>query len=407
MPRDTTTRFQGVYARHRKDCAVEWGSKCSCTPAYWGKVWDRAGSRTVKTARLATPSAASKARQDLLEDLKRGQTPATATIRLANAVELFIAAATDGVALNKHGRRYKPSAVRDLRGCLENYVKPVLGAKRLGDVRRSDCQRLVDDVAPGMSGSRVRSVVNSIRSLYRWAQDRDLVQHDPAGLVRLPAMEATPRDRVATPGEMAALLAALPLHDALPYAIASYATARRAEIRHAFIDDVDLDLEVIYLGADEDGRKSRAAQRAVPLVKPLAVLLRRCLMARGRPGDYELLCPGHKAGGRNSGRLSFEALQVRADEAWGREGLQRITAHECRHTCITWLDAAGVRPKVVSVLAGHALPRSQQGAAPITQQRYTHTLPGDLTRAGELFASYLAEATRDFHEAVSVPTAVP
>ena len=357
MPKDTTTRFQGVYARHRKGCAVEWGSKCSCTPAYWGKVWDRAGSRTVKTARLATPSAASNARQDLLEDLKRGRTPAPATIRLAKAVEPFIAAANDGVALNKHGRRYKPSAVRDLQGCLENHVKPALGAKRLGDVRRGDCQRLVDDVAPGMSGSRVRSVVNSIRSLYRWAQDRDLVQHDPAALVRLPAMDATPRDRVATPAEMAALLAALPLQDALPYAIASYATARRAEIRHALVGDVDLDLEVIYLGADEDGRKSRAARRAVPLVRPLALLMRRCLMARGRPADGELLCPGQKAGGRHSGRLSFEALQVRADKAWGRAKLQRITAHECRHTCITWLDAAGVRPKVVSVLAGHALPR--------------------------------------------------
>ncbi len=170
-------------------------------------------------------------------------------------------------------------------------MKPALGSKRLGDVRRGDCQRLVDDVAPGMSGSRVRSVVNSIRSLYRWAQDRDLVQHDLAALVRLPAMDATSRDRVATPAEMAALLDALPLHDALPfhdalplhdalpyaiasYAIASYATARRAEIRHALIEDVDLDLEVIYLGADEDSRKSRAAQRAVPLIKPLALLMR-------------------------------------------------------------------------------------------------------------------------------------
>ncbi len=264
-----------------------------------------------------------------------------ATIRLAKAVELFIAAANNGVALNKHGRRYKPSAVRDLQGCLENHVKPALGAKRLGDVRRGDCQRLVDDVAPGTSGSRVRSVVNSIRSLYRWAQDRDLVQHDPAALVRLPAMDATPRDRVATPAEMAALLAALPLHDALPYAIASYATARRAEIRHALIGGVDFDLEVIYLGADEGGRKSRAARRAVPLVRPLALLMRRCLMARGRPADCELLCPGHRAGGQNSGRLSFEALQVRADEAWGRAKLQRITAHERRHTCTAWLDAAG------------------------------------------------------------------
>ena len=59
------------------------------------------------------------------------------------------------------------------------------------------------------------------------------------------------------------------------------------------------------------------------------------------------------------------------------------------------------------MLAGHALPRARQEAALITQQRYTHTLPGDLTRAGELFASYLAEATGDFHEAGSVPTAVP
>jgi len=205
---------------------------------------------------------------------------------------------------------------------------------------------------------------------------------------------------------MALLLSTLPIHDALPYAIAAYATARRAEIRHAVVEDVDLDLEVIYLGADETGRKSRAAQRALPLVKPLAVLVRRSLMARGRPGEGELLCPGQRVGGRNCGMLSFEALQVRADQAWGRANLKRITAHECRHTSITWLDAAGVRPKVVSVLAGHALPRAQQEAAPITQQRYTHALPGDLARTGELFATYLAEATSDFHAASSVPAAV-
>jgi integrase len=286
------------------------------------------------------------------------------------------------------------------------HVTPALGSKRVGDVRRGDCQRLVDQLTPMMSGSRVRSVVNAIRSLYRWAQDRELVQHDPAALVRLPAMDATPRNRVATPAEMVELLDALPINDALPYAIASYATARRAEIRHAVVEDIDLDLGVIYLGADEKGRKSRAAQRAVPLVRPLAVLVRRCLMARGRPGNGELLCPGHKAGGRNSGKLSFEALQTRADEAWGRAKLERITAHECRHTCITWLDAAGVRPKVVSVLAGHALPRARQDAALITQQRYTHTLPGDLKRAGELFATYLAEATRGVDAASSVPTTV-
>ncbi len=49
---------------------------------------------------------------------------------------------------------------------------------------------------------------------------------------------------------MEALLGALDPADALPYALAVYATARRAEIRHARVEDVDLDLGVIYLGAE-------------------------------------------------------------------------------------------------------------------------------------------------------------
>ena len=259
-----------------------------------------------------------------------------------------------------------------------------------------------------MSGSRVRSVVNSIRSLYRWAQDRDLVQHDPAA--PFVCRRWKPRLAIGSQRRARWRRCSPRFPCTTPCRTRSLHTRRLDGLRSGtpFIDDVDLDLEVIYLGADEEGRKSRAAQRAVPLVKPLAVLLRRCLMARGRPRrGRSLAVPATRPAGENSGRLSFEALQVRADEAWGREGLQRITAHECRHTCITWLDAAGVRPKVVSVLAGHALPRSQQGAAPITQQRYTHTLPGDLTRAGELFASYLAEATRDFHESSFGPDSGP
>lgn len=220
-------------------------------------------------------------------------------------------------------------------------------------------------------------------------------------------MDATPRDRVATAAEMASLLAALPIQDALPYAVAAYATARRSEIQYLRIEDVDLGLKVLYLGVDENGRKSRAAQRAVPLVQPLAGLIRRSLMARGRPAENELLCPGHKPGGRNSGRLSFEALQTRSDRAWSKVGLDRITAHECRHTCITWLDAAGVRPKVVSVLAGHSAPTLERGAAPITQRRYTHSLPGDLEAAREQFCSYLAGPTGIVDVRSSVPTTVP
>jgi integrase len=402
VPKDTRTRYQAVYARHRVGCALENGARCNCSPSYWGKVWDRAAGKHRKTRFMASATAARNAQKDLRLTLARGMLPASNTMRVAGAIEAFLAAAEKGSALNKHGRRYKPSAIRDLRGALEGHVQPTLRRQRLDDVHRADVQAIVDRMTRDWSGSRVRTVVNAIHSLYAWAQDRELANHDPASRVRLPAMNAKPRDRVATFPEMDVLLGALDTADALPYALAAYATARRAEIRHARVEDVDLELGVIYLGSDERGRKSRAAQRAVPLVKPLAAMLRRELMRRGRPDGNELLCPGHKPGGNNSGMLSFEALQARADDAWepkdkdgkptGPRVGERITAHECRHTCASWLDAAGLRPVVVSALMGHSTPAHQAGAARITQQRYTHVLPGELAEAKTLFDRWLSEA---------------
>jgi integrase len=401
MPKDTRTRYQGVFARHKQSCSIEHGHACDCSPSYWGKVYDRAGGKHRKTRRFSSPSAARQARSDLEATLRQGHLPASSTMRVQASVEAFLNAIESGSARNKHGRRYKPSAIRDLRGALEGHVKDHLGAKRLADVRRGDVQRLIDELTLTLSGSRVRTVVNAIRSLYAWAQDRELVDHDPAARVRLPAMDATPRDRVATVAELGRLLAALSSEDALPYAIAAYASARRAEIRHALVEDVDLELGVIYLGVDERGRKSRAAQRAVPLVKPLSAMIRRRLLERGRPAGGELLCPGHKPGGRNSGMLSFEALQERADAAWepkdkhgkptGAKVGERITAHECRHTFVTWLDAAGVRQKVISQLAGHAM----RGEGAHVTSRYTHSLPGDLERAREQFEAFLGSESME------------
>ena len=144
-----------------------------------------------------------------------------------------------------------------------------IGRKRLGEIGRGDLQQLVDELTRrGMSGSRVRSVVNALRSLYRWAQDREMVERNPAELVRLPAMDARPRDRVATPREFALLLDLLVLADALPYALAGYGTARHQEIRTLDWAHVDLKLGAIELAADEEGRKPGGSWRVVPMVKP-------------------------------------------------------------------------------------------------------------------------------------------
>jgi integrase len=305
---------------------------------------------------------AHNARKDLADALAQGKLPSVAGPRLAEARTQFVRAAREGVALNKWGRRYRRRAWEDLDSALR-HVPDALSRRRLGDIRRGDVQRLVDDLTrSGMSGSRVRSIVNALRSLYRWAQDRELVGHDPAAIVRLPAMDATPRDRVATPAEFAGLLDALALVDALPYALA----------------------------ADEEGRKPGGSWRVVPLVKPLRLMLRKAWIAQGRPKEGKVCPPRHRS---SSGLLALGGVQRRVHREWRALGLEPIGLHDSRHTAATWLDHAGVSPKVASQLMGHKTPEYQPGAASITLRRYTHTLPGELERARDLLDRFLAERT--------------
>ena len=74
---------------------------------------------------------------------------------------------------------------------------------------------------------------------------------------------------------------------------------------------------------------------------------------------------------------------MRADEACGAKGLNRITLHECRHTFASLMIAAGVNAKALSTFMGHA-------NISITLDRYGHLMPGSETEAAELLDAYLA-----------------
>jgi integrase len=420
MPgRDTKTRFQGVFARHQERCKTTVSADprlCNCSPSYYASVWDRVAGKYRRTKRTPRLLEARNARADLIDALRHGKVAANTGLRFDDARQKFITAAREGVALNKWGRRYRRRAVNGLESALQR-IPEWLVRRRIGEVQRGDIQRVADElVAEGLSGSRVRTVVNAVRSLYRWAQDRELVNHDPAALVRLPATGEKPRDRVATPGEFARLLDALTLQtskekaddvvrdperalsESVPWALAGYATARHQEVRHLDWRQVDWSLNAVELAADEEGRKPGGSWRVVPLVKPLRVILRRVWLAQGRPSRGKV-CPPRKQS--KSGLLSIDHVQERVHKRWRDLGMEPIGLHEARHTAATWLDHAGISPKVASQIMGHKTPAYQEGAAPITLSRYTHTLPGELERARDLLDKFLAERVRE--DAVTVP----
>jgi hypothetical protein len=120
--------------------------------------------------------------------------PAQDAVTVAAAIDEFVQAAEEGQALNRSGRPYKPSALRDLRGILEYHVALELGDLPLRDVRREHVQALVDRLGTDrLSESRIRSVISALRALYGYAIERGHAEFNPAdGLVMPRAGEPAP-----------------------------------------------------------------------------------------------------------------------------------------------------------------------------------------------------------------------
>ena len=311
------------------------------------------------------------------------------------------------MALNKQGKPYKQTAILNLDSSLRS-LPPVLRRRRLREITHGDFQCAVDDFRrSGLSSSRTRSIINAARSLYRWARDRELAFDDPARSVRLPAPDSVERDRVATPGEFARLLSCLKPTEALPFALAAYGTARAQEIRILEWSQVDLERRQMVLAEEARARKSRAAHRDVPLVRPLLARLRAEWNATGRPLERRVCPPVRRC---RSGMLALGQMQKRVRRTWLRLELEPIGLQDSRHTAATWLDHAGVSPKVASVMMGHQVPRGGYKAAPITLRRYTHVLPGELERARDQLDAFLEkrEGEEGLPEACNeIPTTFP
>ncbi|MBA3867400.1 MAG: hypothetical protein H0X42_13835 [Solirubrobacterales bacterium] len=147
---DTKTRYQSVFARHQVHCALTGGGeRCNCTSRYFGTVWDREAGRQRKTRYFSQAVAARDARDDLRAALQRGEMiQSEGGVKLGEALDTFVKAARDGVALNKRRRRYRPRSVEDLES-IRKHIPERLSKRKLTDVKRGDLQALADELSIG------------------------------------------------------------------------------------------------------------------------------------------------------------------------------------------------------------------------------------------------------------------
>ena len=397
----------GIETRHRKRCQKPRDDGKCCGASFQAQVFDQHTGKPIKRS-FPTRTAARLWRDDARKALRDGDRGALAARRdgktVHEALTALVAAMKTGEALDRSGRRYKPSTIRTYKGHADRVLTPKLGHLRLHEVRRSDVQRVVDQLAAaGMTGSTTRNVIDPLRVVYRRALEDEEVTSNPTDHIRHPARN-TKLQRVANPERVTALLDALPDPERAVWAMAFYGGERVGELRALRVCDVDFDQRVIRVRAgwddvegDQDP-KTAAGVRTIPLVGRLRAELARHILATRRTGTDLLF-----------GRTATDAfvrstLRSRALRAWGwktipnpkpngpktvlakarEDALDPLTPREARHCCASYLAAAGLTPKEVQTAMGHA-------SITTTMNIYAQAVPGWEERAAAKLDAYFGD----------------
>jgi integrase len=379
----------GLVARHSRSCRSRDGGACNCEPSFEAWVYSPRDQRKIRKtfSGKGAKSAAKSWRADAVSALDRGTLarPTRRTVR--DVADEWLAGATSDppIILTKSMAAYKPSALRGYSDDLRLYVLPALGHLRISDLRRSDVQTFIDRlVGVGCSPSKIHNIIVVLKVVCRYAMKNEWITVNPTVGLSVPA-DTSRRDRVASPGEAAQLLDALPVADRALWATALYAGLRLGELRALRWADVDLATGTIIIERAPDAKggivmtKTRAGRRRVPI----ACALRDHLLetkTRTVTADDDLVFPSP------TGRpFTPSYVRRRAARAWRTAELEPIGFHECRHTFASLVIAAGVNAKALSEYLGHA-------SIVITLDRYGHLMPGNESEAAAQLDTYLERA---------------
>lgn len=360
---------QGIEVRHQTSCRSLEGGRCNCDPYYRASAYDKTLGKSRKAKWTQSLATAKGNRIDLASGIRHRTLAGPSPITLREFADDFLAKAETGEIHNRSGRTYKPSVVRSYRSSMRDHVLPDLGGRKLTDIQRRDVQALADRLASKHSASTVRNALNPLRSMYRYAVQRDLVALNPTIQIDTPAVESRPA-YVVGPDEIRKLLDALPVDDQPPWAVAAYAGLRRGEIRALRWENVDLALGHIDIQHGLDpvegviDPKSRSGTRKVPIIETL----KPYLLDQQRRTEGGLVFPGEEAE-----HICATSLVRRSTKTWVEKKLTPIGLHECRHTFVSVCIAAGIDIKTISEWAGH-------GSVAFTLDRYGHLLPGSMAQ---------------------------
>ena len=388
-----TTKGSGSIIQLEKDkpkgkCR-KWQLRVSC-----GKD-PKTGKYRTKTRRFTgTYTQASSALREFISDIEGGRAVARTGITLNEVCADFLAKrAASG--------EYTDNTMKNNRMALRAACR-LLGHANVADI---DAKMLQDayaamragDTASGRpaSGTYIHSVHITIRLVMKGLVEQGVLNDNPCRRMRTPSRDTAPR-RALKPERIRELVNELDprSENEFGYFLAVTLGLRRGEVCGLSWEDVDFVGNAIEIRHSYDRfgnlkrTKTKASTRRLPLAKFVAeaMLQHREAQKRflaGLPEPVEQTGATPVMVNRDGRRMSPDRFYDR----WMREreslGVDGWCLHELRHSYLTELARAGVHPKVMQELAGHANSK-------ITMDIYTHVNMEGKRQAAEQLRRHMA-----------------
>ena len=366
------------------------------------------GRYVTKTRRVTgTYTEATKQLRSFIVEIEGGVAGAKLGVTFADECERFLAA-----------RRASGNFSANRMAGLEAGLKAAcmhLGHADFAEVTPRMIDQMVAAMRAGdslsgkpLSGTYTKSVVKQVTLVYKQAIKEGRLARNPCDGCSVPKRDTAPREAMRE-SELKAFVAELDATDEHDFAwrLAATLGLRRGEICGLSWGDVDLDERTVTVAHSFDragnlkSPKTGAGRRTLPLTEENAAAFAAHWSAQ--------IARGIRVRDKDPVVVTESGTRVAPDllsKWWARDrkalGAEKFTIHELRHSYLTALARAGVHPKVMQELAGHA--NSQ-----ITMDIYTHVDMTGKRAAAEALQAYFEDnrGSQEQQPEAPKPTAVP
>lgn len=339
---------------------------------------------------------------DPLED-QRSQ---RAAMTVAQLCDRYLADWDIGLVRGKGGRPKKASNRSVDEGRIVRHIKPLLGNRRVADLKTSDIAKFQSDVASGKTRAVIKTerkrgkaiveggagtakrTLGLLGGIFSHAKDIGVLEVNPAHGVR--RMADGVRDRRLSPDEYRALGAALAQAEAADEAwqvvagvrLLALTGCRLGEIQTLRWREVDHASRCLRLTDTKEGKSTRPCGEAVFDV----------LDALPREDGQPYVLPGLRKSG------AFAGLAHAVERMATHAKLRGVTAHVLRHSFASTAGDMGMSIPTIGALLGHA-------SGGVTS-RYIHQLDAVLVAAADkVAAEVLAQMTGEGGAIIGFPGA--